>query len=32
VKVLIEGYAREEENIEFASSTTVLIRERGLNI
>jgi len=32
VKVLIEGYVRKEGNSEFASSTTVLIQENGLNI
>ena len=32
VKVLIEGYAREEDDIEFASSTTTLIQEEDLNI
>jgi len=32
VKILIEGYAREENNSEFASSTTVLIKEGDLNI
>ncbi len=32
VKVLIEGYAREEEDSEFASSTTTLIKESELNI
>ena len=32
VKVLIQGYAREEEDSEFASSTTTLIKENELNI
>jgi len=32
VKILIEGYAREENNSEFASSTTVLIKEGDLKI
>ena len=32
VKVLIEGYAREEDDIEFASSTATLIQEADLNI
>jgi len=32
VKVLIEGYAREEENYQIASSTTTLIRDKNLNI
>ena len=32
VKVLIKGYAKKENGVEFASSTTTLIRERGLNI
>jgi glyoxylase-like metal-dependent hydrolase (beta-lactamase superfamily II) len=32
VKVLIEGYAKEENGAEFASSTTILIREGDLNI
>jgi len=32
VKVLIEGYAREEDDIIFASSTTVLIKNNGLKI
>ena len=32
VKVLIEGYAKEENDIEFASSTTTLIQKNGLNI
>jgi glyoxylase-like metal-dependent hydrolase (beta-lactamase superfamily II) len=32
VKVLIEGYAREEGDIEEASSTTTLIKENDLNI
>ncbi len=32
VKVLIDGYVREEDDEEFASSTTVLIRENELNI
>jgi len=32
VKVLIEGYAKEENGAEFASSTTTLIREGDLNI
>ena len=32
VKILIEGYAREENNSEFASSTVVLIKEGNFNI
>jgi len=32
VKILIEGYAKEKDGAEFASSTTVLIKENGLNI
>jgi len=32
VKVLIEGYAREQNGSEFASSTTTLIHEKGINI
>jgi len=32
VKILIEGYAREEDDTEFASSTTTLIQEGDLNI
>ncbi len=32
VKVLIQGYAREENNAEFASSTATLIKEGNLNI
>lgn len=32
VKVLIEGYAREEKGIEVASSSTILIRDSGLKI
>ena len=32
IKVLIEGYAKEENGAEFASSTTTLIREGDLNI
>jgi len=32
VKVLIKGYAKEENGAEFASSTTTLIREGDLNI
>ena len=32
VKVLIQGYAREEEDSKFASSTTTLIKESELNI
>ena len=32
VKVLIEGYAREKENYELASSTTVLIKDKDLNV
>jgi len=31
-KILVEGYAREENNALFASSTTVLIKDGGLNI
>lgn len=32
VKVLIEGYAREENGVWFASPATVLIKDSGLNI
>ena len=32
VKVLIEGYAREEGDFELASSTTILIRNKDLKI
>jgi len=32
IKVLIEGYAREEKNEEFASSTTTLVRTGKLKI
>lgn len=32
VKVLIEGYAREEGDSELASSTTTLIKDKSLNI
>ncbi len=32
VKVLIEGYAKEEGAVELASSTTTLIRDKNLNI
>lgn len=32
VKVLVEGYAREENGREFASSTVVLVKDNGLNI
>jgi glyoxylase-like metal-dependent hydrolase (beta-lactamase superfamily II) len=32
VKVLIKGYVREEGDIEFVSSTTVLIQEKDINI
>jgi glyoxylase-like metal-dependent hydrolase (beta-lactamase superfamily II) len=32
VKILIEGYVREENGTEFASSTTTLIQEVDLNI
>jgi glyoxylase-like metal-dependent hydrolase (beta-lactamase superfamily II) len=32
VKVLIEGYAREEKGFELASSTTTLIKENGINV
>ena len=32
VKILIEGYAREEDGTEFASSTATLIQEVDLNI
>jgi len=32
VKVLIEGYAREEGDSEVASSTTTLIRNKDLKI
>jgi glyoxylase-like metal-dependent hydrolase (beta-lactamase superfamily II) len=32
IKILIEGYVREENGAEFASSTTVLIREKNFNI
>ncbi|MEK6831073.1 MAG: MBL fold metallo-hydrolase [Nanoarchaeota archaeon] len=32
IKVLIEGYAREEENYQIASSTTTLIKDENLNL
>jgi len=32
IKILIDGYVKEEGNITFASSTATLIREQGLNI
>ena len=32
LKILIEGYAREEGDVEKASSTTVLIKDSGKNI
>lgn len=32
VKILVKGYAKEQGNSEFASSTTTLIREKELNI
>ncbi|MDD3101746.1 MAG: MBL fold metallo-hydrolase [Patescibacteria group bacterium] len=32
IKVLIQGYAKEKNGQEFASSTTTLIQEKGLNI
>ena len=32
IKILIEGYAKKENGNEFASSTTTLIQENGLNI
>ena len=32
VKILIEGYAKEEKGFELASSTTTLIKENGINI
>ena len=32
VKVLIEGYLREEAGIEYVSSTTTLIRENDVNV
>jgi len=32
IKILIEGYAKKENGTEFASSTTTLIQENGLNI
>jgi len=32
IKILIEGYAKEENGTEFASSTTTLIKEGNLNI
>lgn len=32
VKVLIEGYAKEENGVEVASSSTVLIKDSGLKI
>ncbi|MDD5547959.1 MAG: MBL fold metallo-hydrolase [Candidatus Pacebacteria bacterium] len=32
IKILIEGYARKTGDEEFASSTTVLIKEKGVNI
>ena len=32
VKILVEGYAREEEDVLFASPNTVLVRDSGKNI
>ena len=32
IKILIEGYVKEENDSEFASSTTTLIQEKGMNI
>ena len=32
IKVLIEGYAREENGVEFASSSVTLLRDRDFNI
>lgn len=32
IKVLIEGYAKEENGVEFASSSATLLRENNLNI
>lgn len=32
IKILIEGYARKKGDEEFASSTAVLIKEKGVNI
>ncbi|MDD5433234.1 MAG: MBL fold metallo-hydrolase [Candidatus Pacebacteria bacterium] len=32
IKILVKGYAREENGIEFASSTATLIKDGGLNI
>jgi glyoxylase-like metal-dependent hydrolase (beta-lactamase superfamily II) len=32
VRILIEGYAKKENGVEFASSTATLIREKDLNI
>lgn len=32
VKILIQGYAKEKDGVEFASSTTTLIQEGDLNI
>ena len=32
MKILIEGYARKKNNVWFASPTTVLIKDNGLNI
>ncbi len=32
IKILVQGYAREQKGVEFASSTAILIREGGLNI
>ncbi len=32
IKILIQGYVREKNGEEFASSTTTLIQERGVNI
>jgi len=32
IKILIEGYAKEEKGIEFASSTATLIQSNNLNI
>ena len=32
VRILIEGYVREEQGVELASPSTILIRDSGLNI
>lgn len=32
VKILVEGYAKESQNVEFTTSTSTLISENGVNI